>query len=237
MRLDLHIPNGRARCYRWVGISGFGGVAWSLVLAFAAAMFFNYLPATPGRPVSHGLVSCPYPGFVVLGGVDHWILSSTCIVEVVAPRNWYHDIEFEDQAGWMVFPPSGAPIGSLITTRAFGWPFRCLVRQEPLLPPTSAAPRPAAPPTGFVVPNGVYAFGLFADAAAYAVLLFALGWGPGAMRRRLRCRRGACGACGYSLAGNSSGLCPECGAACHSDSRGSSTSGGEPAHAGKVSGQ
>jgi len=32
-----------------------------------------------------------------------------------------------------------------------------------------------------------------------------------AILTRLRLRRGLCPACGYDLAGNTSGLCPECG--------------------------
>ena len=36
----------------------------------------------------------------------------------------------------------------------------------------------------------------------------ALIWGRSAVRRR----RGRCGPCGYDLSGNTSGLCPECGA-------------------------
>ena len=36
----------------------------------------------------------------------------------------------------------------------------------------------------------------------------------GPLRRRLRRRRSQCLSCGYSLTGNSSGTCPECGTAC-----------------------
>jgi|GEM_PF-3319102 len=48
-------------------------------------------------------------------------------------------------------------------------------------------------------------------------LLFALPWyalffGIGAARRWNRCRRGLCPRCAYDLAGNTTGVCPECGA-------------------------
>ncbi len=47
------------------------------------------------------------------------------------------------------------------------------------------------------------------------VLLFpsGLAYLRGPVRRGLRARRNHCVGCGYSLAGNLSGVCPECGAA------------------------
>ena len=42
----------------------------------------------------------------------------------------------------------------------------------------------------------------------------ALAYIRGPIRRRLRLRRSQCLSCGYSLTGNSSGTCPECGTAC-----------------------
>ena len=41
-------------------------------------------------------------------------------------------------------------------------------------------------------------------------MLFAV---PGAVRRRVRIKRGQCASCGYSLRGITSEKCPECGAA------------------------
>jgi predicted RNA-binding Zn-ribbon protein involved in translation (DUF1610 family) len=45
----------------------------------------------------------------------------------------------------------------------------------------------------------------------YAAILWVLFAAPGAVRRRLRRKRGQCAACGYSLRDITSGKCPECG--------------------------
>jgi hypothetical protein len=46
----------------------------------------------------------------------------------------------------------------------------------------------------------------------YAAVLWVLFAVPVAMRKRVRRKRGQCAACGYSLQGSESNLCPECGA-------------------------
>jgi hypothetical protein len=46
----------------------------------------------------------------------------------------------------------------------------------------------------------------------YAAILWMLFTVPGALRRRIRIKRGQCAACGYSLRENVSERCPECGA-------------------------
>ena len=70
----------------------------------------------------------------------------------------------------------------------------------------SQFPRPLLPlhpiPLGFTL-----------DTLFYAALLAALFLAPPRLRRFLRLRRGLCPACGYDLAGNTTGICPECGAA------------------------
>ena len=53
-----------------------------------------------------------------------------------------------------------------------------------------------------------------ANSVFFGSLLAGLGLGPFALRRWVRCKRGACVACvacGYSLRGSASGVCPECG--------------------------
>jgi hypothetical protein len=56
--------------------------------------------------------------------------------------------------------------------------------------------------------------GLLANTAFYGGILWALWFAPGAVRRGLRNRRGACVRCGYDLRSNPAGsACPECGAA------------------------
>jgi len=47
----------------------------------------------------------------------------------------------------------------------------------------------------------------------YAAILYALFAVPGAVRRRVRIKRGQCASCGYSLRESVSDKCPECGAA------------------------
>jgi hypothetical protein len=53
--------------------------------------------------------------------------------------------------------------------------------------------------------------GLAGDTVCFGSVWFAVLVLPGA-RRRFRLRRGLCAACGYDLAGNTMGVCPECGA-------------------------
>jgi hypothetical protein len=54
--------------------------------------------------------------------------------------------------------------------------------------------------------------GLLANTVFYGVILWALWFTPGAVRRGLRRRRGACVRCGYDRRGISGGRCAECGA-------------------------
>ena len=52
----------------------------------------------------------------------------------------------------------------------------------------------------------------------YAAILYALFAVPGAVRRRVRIKRGQCASCGYSLCDNTSDKCPECGITASGDS-------------------
>ena len=61
------------------------------------------------------------------------------------------------------------------------------------------------------VPVRVYMRGAVLSSLFYGAMLFAIVEGAVRMRRRLRAWRGRCGACGYDLAGNIGGRCPECG--------------------------
>ncbi len=61
------------------------------------------------------------------------------------------------------------------------------------------------------VPTGFLARGVAIDSAAFAVAWWLALLAPGRVGAALRRRRGQCLACGYSLAGNTSGVCPECG--------------------------
>lgn len=64
-----------------------------------------------------------------------------------------------------------------------------------------------------LLPLGVLWPGLVANSALYALSLSAVIAFAIHARRAWRRRAGRCMSCGYSLAGNASGVCPECGAA------------------------
>jgi hypothetical protein len=53
--------------------------------------------------------------------------------------------------------------------------------------------------------------GLLANTGFYGVILWAMWFMPGAIRRELRRQRGACVRCGYDLRGGGLTSCPECG--------------------------
>lgn len=60
-----------------------------------------------------------------------------------------------------------------------------------------------------VLPYRPIAAGLAVDAGLYGAVWLGLLWGPGAMRRGRRRRRGLCLRCGYEIGG--AAVCPECG--------------------------
>jgi hypothetical protein len=216
MKFDRNIPEGRARFYRRLSLSVFVGVTWSLVLGFLAAVSFDVMPTLSGWPVVHGVWEhLPQIGHYSEGVAEHWLLSSKCRLEVRVRdgRLWHYDPWPEEPTGWMRMPPSNAPPGSSKTTRAFGWPFRCLIREGTLVPPIASGS--STPPTSprITIPNRVYLPGLLADVGVYAAPVFVMGWCVGASRRCRRRRRGACEGCGYSLVGLTDGVCPECGSA------------------------
>lgn len=79
---------------------------------------------------------------------------------------------------------------------------------------------------GCVLPTLPVWPGFAVNTAIYGVLIWLVGFGPFALRRTLRRRRGRCVRCGYDVAGLTK--CPECGACASLSKRRT----GEPAEAG-----
>ena len=129
------------------------------------------------------------------------------------------------------------PNRSVVGFRA-GWPWSALAarpydgqtRAEPLLTPKAARTDwRCGVDLGAVLPAWIedrldrndrfgrvlalrpLAPGLAADTLLYAALLWIAWRGAGGLRRGRRRRRNRCTVCGYSLAGNTSGVCSECG--------------------------
>ena len=119
--------------------------------------------------------------------------------------------------------PWPAPLkGDIVYLDEYGWPFLALYTRrfgmlatdpgEKLLDLRSVpwfARRPLGDLGG--LPIGIVWPGLVANTA-----IWSLPWAPlilaVPLRRYFRLRRGLCPACGYDLAGNTTGVCPECGA-------------------------
>jgi hypothetical protein len=124
------------------------------------------------------------------------------------------------------FPPLPVESEKLVLNLKFwiaaGWPVRC-VRWSAMLSVDRASPYGIAvvQERGAVrlrIGDDVYFFpyrplwpGLLANTAFYAVILWAIWFTPGAIKRGLRTRRGACMRCGYDLRGAEHETCPECG--------------------------
>ena len=73
-------------------------------------------------------------------------------------------------------------------------------------------PRPFGPFSDSLrLPVRPVAWGFAGNTLMYGAFLYALSLAPRVARRWVRRKRGACMACGYSLRGTATGVCPECG--------------------------
>ncbi len=120
---------------------------------------------------------------------------------------------------WVEWPRAGS--GEAVRTNAFGWPLRCLkysllnrsadMSDVPTVQGGVTVIAATARKRALLLPISPIVLGLAVDAfgfgGAYGMLLF----GPGAMRRLLRRRRGHCPRCNYDLMSDFSTGCPECG--------------------------
>jgi hypothetical protein len=99
----------------------------------------------------------------------------------------------------------------------FGFPFVCLVNAHALVSDTEVPiTSPSLADLGVTgdmarIPLRANVIGLLGNTMLYAIAIFIGGWAMVVTRRLGRRRRGACERCGYSLVGNASGVCPECG--------------------------
>jgi hypothetical protein len=123
-------------------------------------------------------------------------------------------------------PPGGVVRGDIdaVIGYAMGWPFRStralmiggfghgIQRLGAWRSPISAPLQPAISKAGLLIPFRPIWPGLLANTAFYGVILWALWFTPGAVRRAMRKQRGACVRCGYELQGGGQATCPECGA-------------------------
>ena len=126
-------------------------------------------------------------------------------------------IPFTDEPAWAAAARRANP--ELVATSGYGLPWACVMSFSKW--PASGAvesvgvfttPLVLGPLGGVRLPVRPIWVGLAADAAVFGSGWWLLLAGSGGLRRARRRRRGQCVGCGYDLAGNASGACPECGA-------------------------
>ena len=189
-----------------------GGAAATVMSAWAPA-------AVWGDPIARGdqtwglVESRTDSGFVVLHhsplvGIEHWLVMKNPGMKP-DPK-----LPVTTEPRWVVMEDSFAGLH----TFGYGWPARCArmvvlggsgVLYTIVLEPFwhwSIAGKPLSLPA-----HPVW-WGVLINTAVYAAILAGLLTVPRAIRTRFRLRRGLCPGCGYDLAGNTSGICPECGA-------------------------
>jgi hypothetical protein len=143
-------------------------------------------------------------------------------------------------ATWMQPSEQNSPGSYGEVVCIFGWPFEAAHWRGSVFVSFNGRVSPMRRTGGFEVGGRVKGMGLvrlvlpthplwpglLANSAFYGVILWALWFTPGAVRRELRRRRGACVRCGYDLRGRvggidagrrsapqeaATGACPECG--------------------------
>ena len=117
--------------------------------------------------------------------------------------------------------PPAAGTGMIVES-AHGWPALALRMEIELVASAGANPGTHSP-NALVVPVSSHGerirlplrpiwSGFVIDSLIYGAVAFAILFGPGALLRAARRRRGQCLRCGYDLRGTAdSGTCPECG--------------------------
>ncbi len=126
-------------------------------------------------------------------------------------------IPFPDEPAWAAAARHANP--GLFTLGGYGFPCCCLMYMGVRPPNTPKmqdlglfiTPSWLGPAAGLRLPLRPIWGGMAADTAIFGAGWWVLFLGAGSLRRRFRRRGGHCPACDYDLAGNTTGLCPECG--------------------------
>lgn len=114
---------------------------------------------------------------------------------------------------------SELPDGFHMSVVRLGWPLRCLVRfsehaEDQNLPGAVRIHLSYTDSRELIQRVTTYRpvwYGILGDIAFFAAGIGATRWAAHALRVTVRTRRGRCWSCGYSLRGNKTGTCPECG--------------------------
>ncbi len=126
-------------------------------------------------------------------------------------------VPFTDEPAWAAAARHANP--SLVSIGGYGLPWSCVMSLS-MFSASGAVENVGIMTTpqllgtlgGIRLPVRPIWTGLAADTAVFGSGWWMLLAGSEAIRRGVRRRRGQCIACGYNLAGNTSGACPECGA-------------------------
>jgi hypothetical protein len=186
-------------------------------------LLFLFAGAIINVAVAWGCVYCHIPHHVEDTALDsqrkQWWVESAPQVMAIPHRQWIHS-GFGVRNIWFVGYPDDSIIESAACVNA-GFPVLSL--HGAWFSGANANSGPGSS-VGSVRLQGHSDYELFPylplfpgfaiNTIFYAAIVWLLFFAPGAIRRRVRRKRGQCAACGYSLRGHGSAtnVCPECGA-------------------------
>lgn len=125
----------------------------------------------------------------------------------IFPSSFLDNDRVASRPGWAVDPVAG----DSVTTRAFGFPRYCLIRQVLTNGPASPGRR-GAESWSIGLPLAAWWSGLIFNTAFYGVVWVLIGLAFSTARARARRQADRCSHCAYDRAGLPTGArCPECG--------------------------